>query len=242
MKLFYITILLNISFAFGQTQVQYKQQNIENLSNVNDIKLKQELELFNNHKTFYNLIIKNQESIYQLNPTINNNQGASNVKIIFSEEEDVYYTNIGQGNYIFQTTYNHKKILIKDQLKPLQWTLTKEESTHLGFTVRKAILKNGSIETEAWYAPELKYKNGPQNFWGLPGLILKIESNSFDTNGEMTYTMILEAIEIKQNDKEKLKIPTKGEIMTQAEYNDFKKKQYQIYLENERNTVDRKID
>lgn len=124
----------------------------------------------------------------------------------------------------------------------MQWTLTKEESTFLGFTVRKATLKNGSIITTAWYAPELKYKNGPQNFWGLPGLILKIEINAFDSNNNLSDTMFIETVEINMNDKSKLKIPTKGKVMTQAEYEDFKEKQYQIYLENKTNTIDRKID
>jgi GLPGLI family protein len=242
MKLFYVTILLNFTFTFGQIQVQYKQQTIQNLSNVTDIKLKQEFELINNHITFYDLTIKDKESIYQLKPTINNKQGASNFTITSSEEENVYYTNITQSNYIFYTTYNDKKILIKDQLEPLQWILTKEEKSILGFTVRKATLKNDATLIEAWYAPELNYKNGPQNFWGLPGLILKIEANAFDSNGNLSDTMFIEAVEINLKDKTKWKIPTKGEVMTKAEYQDFQDKQYQIYLENKENTIDRKID
>ena len=242
MKSFYLIILFNFSFTFGQIQVKYKQQTIENLSDVKDIELKQELELINNHITFYDLTIKDKESIYQLKPTINNKQGASNFTITSSEEENVYYTNITQGNYIFYTTYNDKKILIKDQLEPLQWILTKEESSILGFTARKATLKNGTILIEAWYTPELNYKNGPQNFWGLPGLILKVEANAFDSNGNLSNTMFIEAIEINLKDKTKWKIPTKGEVMTKAEYKDFQDKQYQIYLENNKNTIDLKID
>lgn len=116
MKLFYLTILFNFSFTFGQIQIQYKQQRIENLSNITDIKLKQELELINNHITFYDLTIKDKESIYQLKPTINNNQELSNIRISSSEEEDIYYTNVTEDKYIFYTRYNDKNILIKDQL------------------------------------------------------------------------------------------------------------------------------
>lgn len=242
MKLFYLTILLNFSFTFAQILVQYKQQTIENLSDVTDIKLRQELELINNHITFYDLSIKEKESIYKLKPTINNKQGASNFTITSSEEDDVYYTNITQGNYIFHTSYNDKKILIKDQLEPLQWVLTKEESSILGFSVRKATLKNGSRLIDAWYTLELNYKNGPQNFWGLPGLILKVEAKAFDSNGNLSDTMFIEAIEINLKDKTKWKIPTKGEVMTKAEYKDFQDKQYQIYLENQQNSIDKKID
>lgn len=242
MKLFYLTILFNFSFTFGQIQIQYKQQRIENLSNITDIKLKQELELINNHKTFYDLTIKDKESIYQLKPTINNNQELSNIRISSSEEEDIYYTNVTEDKYIFYTTYNDKKILIKDQLKPLQWILTKEKSYILGYTVRKATLKNSATIIEAWYAPELNYKNGPQNFLGLPGLILKIEENAFDSNGNLSETILIEAVDINLKDKTKWKVPTKGEVMTKSEYQDFQDKQYQLYLENQKNKVDLKID
>ena len=54
--------------------------------------------------------------------------------------------------------------------------------------------------------------------------------------------MLIEAVEINLKNKTKWKIPTKGEVMTKAEYQNFKDKQYQIYLENNKNTIDLKID
>lgn len=54
--------------------------------------------------------------------------------------------------------------------------------------------------------------------------------------------MLIEAVDINLKDKTKWKVPTKGEVMTKSEYQDFQDKQYQLYLENQKNKVNLKID
>jgi GLPGLI family protein len=63
---------------------------------------------------------------------------------------------------------------------------------------------------EAWYTPQIPVSHGPAEYWGLPGLILEVNTGD---------TTIL-CSEIVMNPKEKIKIeaPDKGKEITKSEY------------------------
>lgn len=85
-------------------------------------------------------------------------------------------------------------------------------------------VKNGAKEIEipkevlvtAWYTPQIPVSNGPGEYWGLPGLILEVNSDR---------TTIL-CTEVVLNPKEKTTIKelSKGESVTRTEYNTIVKK------------------
>ncbi|NHN27631.1 GLPGLI family protein [Flavobacterium jejuense] len=68
----------------------------------------------------------------------------------------------------------------------------------------------------AWYCPEIPINQGPDKYWGLPGLILEVNDG----------TTVLLCSKIVLNSKEKvdIKTPTKGKKVTQKEYDDIVKK------------------
>ena len=62
----------------------------------------------------------------------------------------------------------------------------------------------------AWYTESIESQAVPDNFYGLPGLILKSDLN----NGTMVYT----ATNVEKLDKGSVKAPTDGKKITRAEY------------------------
>ncbi|MEZ7504112.1 GLPGLI family protein [Flavobacterium sp. Arc2] len=64
----------------------------------------------------------------------------------------------------------------------------------------------------AWYTPEIPVNQGPENYWGLPGLILEVNDGK---------TVIL-CSKIVLNSKAKvvIKAPTKGKEISQNEFDD----------------------
>lgn len=71
------------------------------------------------------------------------------------------------------------------------------------------------ITVTAWYTPQIPVNQGPGEFWGLPGLILEVNSSK---------TVILcTKIVINPQDKVEIKAPTKGKEVTKKEYNDIMK-------------------
>jgi GLPGLI family protein len=65
----------------------------------------------------------------------------------------------------------------------------------------------------AWYAPEIPVNQGPENYWGLPGLILEVSDGK---------TIVL-CTKVVLNPKEKavIKAPTTGKKVTQTEFDDI---------------------
>lgn len=69
------------------------------------------------------------------------------------------------------------------------------------------------IEISAWYTPDIPINQGPENYWGLPGLIMEISTGK---------TVILcSKVVLNPKDKKEIKAPTKGKVVTQKEFNEI---------------------
>jgi GLPGLI family protein len=66
------------------------------------------------------------------------------------------------------------------------------------------------IEITAWYTPDIPINQGPENYWGLPGLILEVSDGK---------TVILcSKVVLNTKEKKEIKAPKKGKVVTQSEY------------------------
>lgn len=69
----------------------------------------------------------------------------------------------------------------------LKWNILAEFNHILGYNVQKATTEFGGRKWIAWFAKEIPIQGGPYKFFGLPGLILKIEdvhkSHIFELKG-----------------------------------------------------------
>lgn len=64
----------------------------------------------------------------------------------------------------------------------------------------------------AWYSPEIPINQGPESYWGLPGLILEINDG--------TTTILCSKIVLNAKEKVEIKAPTKGKEISQKEYDE----------------------
>jgi len=68
------------------------------------------------------------------------------------------------------------------------------------------------VTITAWYTPEIPVNQGPEGYWGLPGLILEVNDGK---------TIILcSKVVLNAKDKVEIKAPTNGKIISQKEYDD----------------------
>lgn len=68
------------------------------------------------------------------------------------------------------------------------------------------------ITITAWYTPEIPINQGPENYWGLPGLILEVNDGK---------TVVLcSKIVLNSKEKVEIKAPTNGKVISQKEYDD----------------------
>ncbi|MEE3999832.1 GLPGLI family protein [Tenacibaculum sp. FZY0031] len=160
---------------------------------------------------------------------------------------DVLYKNIKDKRYVNKTEISGKRFLIKDKLENYDWKMTGETKNIGNYTCYKATktrketrtsmsMTDGeteekkeevTIETVAWYTPEIPISNGPEQFWGLPGLILEVQ------DGKQT----IACAEIVLNPSEKIEIkePTKGKKVTQKEFDTVMDKHTKDMMERFKN-------
>lgn len=127
--------------------------------------------------------------------------------------ENEYYKNFTTQKAIEIRELMDELYLVEDSIRSLKWKLEDGKTkTILGYTCKKATGKTerGS-DIVAWYSEEIPVAAGPEQFNGLPGVILGIDANK----GEIVFTAI--ALDKKQ-DAKNVKAPTKGKKITNTEY------------------------
>ena len=83
------------------------------------------------------------------------------------------------------------------------------------------------VEVVAWYTPEIPVSNGPENYFGLPGLILEVSAGKT--------TLLCSKIAMNVKDKKEIKAPTNGKVVTQKEYDDIVAKKMEEFRQMNQN-------
>ena len=98
------------------------------------------------------------------------------------------------------------------QKKDYEEFLKKEEKKPALFKMEKP---EDKVVT-AWYSPEIPVSFGPDNYWGLPGLILEVN------DGENM--LLCSKVVLSNKENTKIKAPTTGEKITQKKFDEILKK------------------
>ena len=148
---------------------------------------------------------------------------------------DILYKNISQNRMAHKTELLGKVFLIKDNLVAYDWELTGETKNIGIYTCYKAVYEreeesieinmiDGEVKEEkvtkkttlvAWYTTDVPVSNGPNNYGGLPGLILEVN------DGDLTIVcseLVLNPKEVKE-----IKEPVKGKIVARKKFEDIAK-------------------
>jgi GLPGLI family protein len=144
-------------------------------------------------------------------------------------EGSTLYKNIADQSFLEEQDMMGKAYLVKDMLEPVEWELSEETKKVGNYTVQKASytrivdskrFSTGMTEMEnvkdtlqvtVWFTPEIPVSHGPENFFGLPGLILEVQNQG--------RTLICEKIELNPSaNPVVIERPSKGKEITQAEF------------------------
>ena len=170
----------------------------------------------------YILTFDKEESLYKEEESLAPpSAGGSMVFISNMGGSGELYKNIKAQRYVQQSDLLGKMFLIQDSLKTNAWKLQSATKNIGIYTCFKATLErevesdldDGSKEMQtvtAWYTPQIPVSNGPEEFQGLPGLILEI---SYDSQ-----TILCSKISINPTKQIKIKEPTGGDSVSQSEF------------------------
>lgn len=155
--------------------------------------------------------------------------GGAVFMVATSGEGSTLYKNIADQSFLEEQDMMGKAYLVKDMLEPVEWELSNETKKVGNYTVQKASytrivdskrFSTGMTEMEnvkdtlqvtVWFTPEIPVAHGPENFFGLPGLILEVQNQG--------RTLICEKIELNpSSDPVVIERPSKGKEITQVEF------------------------
>ncbi len=150
----------------------------------------------------------------------------------------IFYKDITKQLEVRKLEFMSKEFLVTDSLRTLKWELGKESKMIGSYTCFKATTqkmvtersigrnaKTDSVEESkarkwitvtAWYTPQIPVSQGPDNYWGLPGLIMEVNDG---TNSILCSKVVL-------NPKNKIEIvqPKGGEVVNREEYKEIVRK------------------
>jgi GLPGLI family protein len=241
MKKLISTLVVAVLAVNGFSQVKTGTITYERTQNMHRIiqneQMKSMVPEFRNSKHL--LIFNDSESVYKLVPEMENEEsGGGMVFRMGGSDGGVIYKNMASGKSIEERELGAKTFLITDSIKGQKWKISAETKQILGYNCRKATTTietrrsgarvftssstSGTTDTTAkpttvlqevvaWFAYDISCPIGPDNYSGLPGVILQLDVDK----GLIT----LNAVELKTtaNTKE-LKEPKKGKKVTREEF------------------------
>ncbi|MEG1586767.1 MAG: GLPGLI family protein [Bacteroidales bacterium] len=108
--------------------------------------------------------------------------GVNNDDVLKSNQIPWYfdvYTYPQRRERVVSTRFDDTDYIYPESVEPLNWQITVQVDSILGYVCHKAIVTFRKRTWEVWFAPDLPYSFGPWKLDGLPGLILK----AADTEG-----------------------------------------------------------
>lgn len=108
-----------------------------------------------------------------------------------------------------KSDFRNLRMRRQDSEKPAEQPKEGEQKTNFMKDVEMPKTKT----VTAWYTPEIPVSQGPENYWGLPGLILEVNDGRT--------TILCSKVVINPKEKAEIKAPTKGEKVTQAKYDEI---------------------
>ena len=193
----------------------------------------------------------------QLEKPVAPSSGGMSISVSFSGEGKKYIS-IKDKNTIVEDEIFGKEFLIIEPLVKPDWKLVDETKKIGDYNCFKAellipvtdnekkeyeeFLKKEAIKPAlfkmdepkdkiitAWYTPEIPVSFGPNNYWGLPGLILEI-------NEEKSIVLCSKVV-LSNKEKSKIKVPNTGDKVTQKKFDDIQKKKMDSMKDKDGNVI-----
>jgi GLPGLI family protein len=197
----------------------------------------------------YLLTFNKSECIYEQEQQLEKPKsvaGEMSISVSFSSSEGKKYINAKDKTSSIEDEIFGKEFLIVEPIEKPNWELVDEYKKIGDYTCFKAkllipvsekqkkeyeeFLKKEEIKSSlfkmeepkdktitAWYTPEIPVSFGPNNYWGLPGLILEINEPE----------LIILCSKVALNTKgATIKVPNKGQKVSQKEFDAIQKKKY----------------
>ncbi len=191
----------------------------------------------------YILTFNKTQSLYKEEVQLDEPMVAKNgITIKIGNSNDVLYKNTKNKTYTDSREVFGKRFLIKDTIKSISWKIEKETKKIGKYTCIKATAtkliddyegfkkkeKQKEITITAWFTPEIPVSNGPELYYGLPGLIMELHED------KMHY--VCNKLILNSKKPIEIKVPSKGKIVSKKQYESIMEKKQKEMMEQFKNS------
>jgi len=146
------------------------------------------------------------------NNSVSAQEGGMQFQMDFARPDNQIYCDLETGKTVEKQDFMGKKFLINGEAKRHKWKMTGEQKTILDYACQKAIFKDTSRTTVAWFTTQIPIATGPASYAGLPGMILELDID------EGKHTIQATHVELKELEKGVIVAPKKGKKVTKEEF------------------------
>lgn len=177
-------------------------------------------ELLEQHNVNFNLTGSNSYSDFRLSEQQAIATAQSKIKVSNETYANIYQKDFSDNQVKFLLHRFNKTYVVEDFFPKFDWKVKGEQKLILGYMCIKAVIDDYyGKKVEAWFAPKIPINNGPNEFSGLPGLILEL------THGKSRYLAIQIGIEACIENNVNEKIVSKTQAITFNDYMTLIKKE-----------------
>ncbi|WP_299118785.1 GLPGLI family protein [uncultured Tenacibaculum sp.] len=202
--LFFAGLFFSIMTVFSQNKGSVLYKVVSNNKKINSYKSKK-LEAFFKATASFELLFKEDKSIYKLKPNFDKNGERKKINFfeIVGGGDGVFYSEKGK---VIESVNKYDELFLIEY-PHIEWDITQEKKKIGNYICYKAISKD---KTVAWFTPQVPLNLGPNKYNGLPGLILEVEIGKISIRALKINFKKLQDIDIQK--------PTKGKKITEKEY------------------------
>jgi GLPGLI family protein len=138
-----------------------------------------------------------------------------------TELKKVYF-DLEKNEIIRQVEFMGRTFIISDESKTKPWKLTNKTTKILDYICMGAELELDEKSIVAYFTSEIPFSIGPDEFYGLPGVVLAVEIDG-------ATAFLAQSIELTRPAKDAVAEPTEGKKVSQEEFDkivDEKSKEY----------------
>jgi GLPGLI family protein len=179
---------------------------------------------FSNTKALYKENDAEQEA---LDPGVQRAMHVMNMTSPPSPKLRQVYYDLDKNTKVEQVELMTRNFIIESEIVTKAWKIGTERKKILDYICMSAELNIDSMEIKVWFTPQIPISVGPDEYTGLPGLVLAVEKN-----GETIF--LATSVELTEPQKDDLLKPKDGSKVTQEEFDKILKEKIKEFEENPR--------
>lgn len=178
----------------------------------------------------YELFFDTKNSLYRKKESLDTpGSNGGRIQAFMMGSSTITHTDLQTRATTIEQEIYGKKFLVKDTIQQKVWNFTGATKQIGKYTAHEAtyervvnnqgweMLNNQEeepseevITVSVWFTPEIPISAGPLNYSGLPGLVLMVQDNRT--------TWVCTKVTLNPKNRHNIKPPTKGEVVSQAEF------------------------